>query len=512
MPPVYKSRLRADIKAYLVWAAGMLVTGLVTFPNHYCFRTYGDLAYLTQLLYYHGQGYLFVPSISSICMIGEDAPCGSPHFSPVLILLLPFFWVGGVWGILVGQWLAIGLGAWGIYQYAQYKLRDKGAACWSQIHFWGMWGIYSALGFDAHEVVIGAMLVPWVFYFWERRMWWALGLSWLGLIGSKENLALWGAWMAVIAGFWLYRGEKKAAQVGLVLAFVALGWLGLAHLGYTWASQKSSVGPSVSRVEMLYSYLAADNPLNALRYGHSAEFNLKKVIANLLGRPQLVWTFLLEGHVPEGMGAKAELHWSVLWSGGWAFFIVPVGLVLLIPVYLYKLLASDLQLWGTLYHYSLEYAVMLPLVVVWAAGRLPYRPALVLGLGAFAAHVLNLSLLSGRYSEWYTPEQHRWYSPAHYRSSFNYQKVHEGLRLIPPEAPVSAASRLLSHIPPREKYYHFPVVRDAQYLALLRGDPNPWPIRPGEPYQQVLDTLARSPYWQKIYDRDSLLIFRRREP
>jgi uncharacterized membrane protein len=106
----------------------MIITALVTFPNHYNFRTYGyDAGYVLGMF----------ENISRGNFLGTVYSREVPHiFYAVYILGLPFYWLGGIWGVLAYQWLGIGVGAWGIYAYARQKI---GKLAWlSMLHYWGM--------------------------------------------------------------------------------------------------------------------------------------------------------------------------------------------------------------------------------------------------------------------------------------------------------------------------------------------------------------------------------------
>ncbi|MCS7297204.1 MAG: DUF2079 domain-containing protein [Bacteroidia bacterium] len=491
---------RAIILVLVVWLFFMSIMGLVTFPNHYNFRTFGDLAYISQVLENHSKGYFVPKYLSSSNFYGEEGWVVVPHAAPTYHLALPFYWIGGVWGALVYQWLLVGLGGLGLFLYAKHRLKDWRAGLLSMIHYFGMWGLVSLLAFDWHEVLIW---IPFVLYGIEQRKWWIAFLTWLFFIGSKESAALWGVWIALILVF-VYKAPEERRFL-LVAGGIAALWFAIAYFLY-----KPDI-PAHSRMN-LYSYLGADDPIAALQSGQVPPFSFKRIVRTLLLRPQLVWTLLWESPYPDGVGIKSELHWSVLWSGGWAFVFQPLFLLLLLPVYMYKLLASDYMIWGTLYHYSVEFAVILPIAVLWAAQRWKgnWRCWTLLAAGALGAHIMGFSLLEKRVSKWYEAERHRWYAPQHYHSPYNYSKIHEGLRLIPPQASVSAVSRLISHIPPRWEYYHFPAgLSKVEYIALLREDPNPWPVGSAK-LIQFIDSLEKSPSWEKIWDKDKLVVFHRR--
>lgn len=182
---------------------------------------------------------------------------------------------------------------------------------------------------------------------------------------------------------------------------------------------------------------------------------------------------------------------------------------MLLPVYAYKLLSANYFMWGTVHHYSLEFALVLPLAVAWAAHK-QLKPNRFLAIGALLAHLLSFVLLDSRFSKWYDPERHRFYQAKHYRSEYTYKSIHEGLQLIPKEASVSALACLLPHLPMREGLYHFPAMRRAEYLALLEGEqPCSWPME-REAYRQFLDSLDHSAAWEKLWHKDKLRIYKRK--
>lgn len=491
------------------WTAFMVIFALISFPNHYNLRTSGtELAYSTQVMEYHLRGHI-VPRRLSMTNPYEDweGLRNDSHASPSVITALPFYWIGGAWGLLVHQWLSIGFMAVGFFVYARRRTGLWQAGYWTMFHFLGMWGITSLLGWDWHEVVSGIVWLPWFFYALEARKGWLFFLSWGLFIGAKENFALWGIWMALLLML-VYRTAEQRRLLWWGLAVSGV-WFVVSYFLY-----KGGEG-SVSRLT-LYSHLASHDPIAVLQGRENRpEFSFIRVVRTILFRPQLIWSLLFESPYPEAFtfGIKSELHWSVLWSGGWSFAFQPLFLIMLLPVYLYKLLAIDYQLWGTLNHYSVEFAALLPIAVLWTAerwrGSWKFWGALV--GGALGAHIMNISLLDHRYSKWYDPARHRWYKCEHYKSpqGYNYQKIHEGLRIIPREAAVSATSRLAPHIPARYEYYHFPSIKRAEYIALLRNDPNPWPLSPTQ-LNQYIESLERSPDWEKVWDRDQLVIFRRR--
>ncbi len=91
--------------------------------------------------------------------------------------------------------------------------------------------------------------------------------------------------------------------------------------------------------------------------------------------------------------------------------------------------------------------------------------------------------------------------------------------MVPDTASGSAVSQILPHLRPKPgQLFHFPALSEqadgggppkATHLVLLRGEVASWPM-PLQEYHQYLDSVVRSPHWEVIHDRDSLVILRRR--
>jgi len=437
---------------------------------------------------------------------------GHPHVSPAFILAVPFYWIGGVWGVLVFQVLCFGIAAIGVFLYAWVRLRDGWAATLTHLHFWGMWGITSALASDFHEVVIGIMGLPFVWLGLELRRYWLAFVGWAIFIGGKENLALWGVWMALGLCFFYKDAERRKRLLGMALA--AALWFLAGHLFYSSkASENIVIGPS--RTETLYGYLAVSDPLAAIN-GRSPEshFSYARILRTFFTKPQLLWSLLFESPYDTGQYRfiKSELYWVLLWSGGWSFFFAPLYFVLLLPVFVYKFLSMDPATWGIFHQYSVEFVCILPLAVLHAAGKWKKRSLFWVALagGAIGAHLVNFFVMRGPYSIWYMPDNVLWYSCAHYRSDFLYPCVHEGLAIVPREAPVMVSHRLSPHVPPRPDYYVWPAGgAQVDYILFLKSEYAPWPTLAREVAKDIR-ALERSRGWEKIWDKCDLVIFRRR--
>lgn len=100
----------------------------------------------------------------------------------------------------------------------------------------------------------------------------------------------------------------------------------------------------------------------------------------------------------------------------------------------------------------------------------------------------------------------RFYSKVHYQTDKNIKRIKAGLKVTEDSRIVSASSRLAPHLK-SEKIYHFPVVNDAEYIAILiKG--STWPMNEVD-FQQAIDTLKKSKSFKMLYIDKDLLIFKR---
>lgn len=186
------------------------------------------------------------------------------HFSPILALLAPLYWIhDGPETLLVAQAVLLALAIWPIWRYTERRLGPGAAYCAAGAYALS-WPIAEALAFDFHEVafvpLLSALLVE--RYDAGRRVHAALAAAALLLV--KEDMGL------LLTGFGLYlltrpdepdgerrrlrdllpRGDRRAglayAAVGLCATWVSSRVLISAFggdNGYYWAY--GALGPDV---------------------------------------------------------------------------------------------------------------------------------------------------------------------------------------------------------------------------------------------------------------------------
>lgn len=159
---------------------------------------------------------------------------------------------------------------------------------------------------------------------------------------SKETMPIIGSFLFTSTFIYYYADKQKIrlSLYGFSLAFLCLI---VQMLIISWAETKLG---HPSKPNLVYRYLWSDNPINPSYYPTDILGKIKNIIKNA----PYIWIFLWEPQITgvEYLGVKSELHFSVLATGGWAFFVIPVLLIGALPIYFYKLYSLDMHSWGTL--------------------------------------------------------------------------------------------------------------------------------------------------------------------
>lgn len=466
--------------------------GLITFVNHWLFRTAAlDLGLTAHALrdFAHLRGHtstLFTdsPPTSFFCA----------HMALLPVLAAPLYWVfGATWSLLIVQWAAILVGGWGVWAVARTHGLSSRERTLALTFFLSQWGLYSALGFDYHDNVVGAMLVPWLAHWLGRAQWGRATLAFILLLISKENMALWG--VVVMLGLaWRHAANPRVRSLALLGSGVALTY---------FLVVTNVVMPALD---------AAHQPFRQLvRYQHLGD-SLGAALWNVATDPALLFRTLFTNTLPDPAFdfVKMELWVVLVLSGGWLTLWRPWYGLMLLPVLAQKLLSSDGLFWGLNYHYSVEFAPVLALAAIEVARRVaaPRRARLLTGLVVLAATTTIVTLYTRR-SKWYFRETTNFLVGRHYRTPYDGPRLRAALRRVPASVPLSAHPHLAPWLIERAKLYHFPVVRDARLVALFKDSTHGWPLSPTE-YGTAVRRLRADPAWRVAEEDDQFLLLARR--
>lgn len=433
----------------------LLLFSSISLVNHYNLRTFAwDLGINNNAIFDYAHlrwndCMLLTPQFTNIL---------ADHFTIYPILISPFYYITGSYTMLIFQILSILFGAYGIFLLFNLKYpKNSWIPLISVIHFLSIFGIYSALSFDYHDNVVAAMFVPWLFYSFEIKNYKMIILFSILMCIGKENMALW--LIFIMIGIALsYPGFDKRRNYAFLISFLSLL--------YFFVIVKFII-PELGNNDQTYLHF---------KYKALGENSLK-VLETFFSKPGYIFKLFFETHhvIPEAFGAKPELHFMVLLSGGIFIFLRPKFLIMLIPIYGQKLFNDDFTKWGINDHYSIEFVPILCIAAFSYLVQLK-KHQLTTGIAVTLLTIVATMVTIGkRNSNWYHGERLQFYSPNHYYSDFNTKAIYEGMKLIPDSASVSASSFLVSHLAFRQYIYQFPDGTESDYIVLQKNE-HPYPL------------------------------------
>ncbi|MBO2454883.1 DUF2079 domain-containing protein [Actinomadura barringtoniae] len=153
---------------------------------------------------------------------GSDFSILGDHFSPILALLAPFYWIhDGPATLLIAQALLLALAIVPIWRYTRRHL-GRGAAYGVSIGYTLSWPIAEALDFDFHEVAFVPLLTALMVERYDAGKRRQAAIVAAALLLVKEDMGL------LLVGFGLYlltrRGERRWGAGYIVVGMVAT-WL-----------------------------------------------------------------------------------------------------------------------------------------------------------------------------------------------------------------------------------------------------------------------------------------------
>jgi uncharacterized membrane protein len=467
-----------------------LIYTSISLVNHYNFRTFGwDLGINNNAIYDYAH------LRWNDCMIMQPAFDNvlSDHFSLYPILVSPFYWIFGTWTMLVFQIAAILFGGLGIYRYVLRITANEWLSRLAVLHFFTIWGVFSALSFDYHDNVVATMFVPWFLDYFERKKWKLSIFFFVLIIIAKENMALW----AVFIGFGL--GLKAALNKNRRDLLISLGFA-FGALVYFVMVIKVFI-PALATPGRDYLH----NSFNALGS------NFGEVIVNILKHPVKTIELLFVNHSgdPAFDGIKAETYLAILLAGGFALVLAPEYFVMIIPIIAQKVF-NDLPIrWGISNHYSIEFAPILVIALYIVLQRFGKKRHQIAGICLAVSVISSVSFLDHRTSEYYNRENSQFYNKSHWVRDFDVKEVREALKNIPDDSKVSAQSHLCPHLAMRDFIYHYPFIGEANYIALLPQEPNKYPLDE-ESYNKNIEEFISSGKWEFVVNKKSVVILSKR--
>jgi uncharacterized membrane protein len=431
-----------------------------------------DLAIYDQLVWNTAHGHLFASTLiqHANTMLGD-------HFSPVVALFAPIYWV---WPdarvLLIGQSLLLGLAAVPLFFAARRCLGSVAALLVGCAYL-----VYPALHFvnlfQFHEIALlplplSVSLLA-VERGWRGRF---LGAALVSLT-VKEEVAIVVFGLGLL--WWLRRHDARMLLATIALSVV----VGILTLGV--------ILPRFSLAGAEYYYVR--------RYAYLGHTPFEMAITALTS-PGLITGHLI---TPDRLSFLAKLFvpLALLPLIGWEY---PVAAL---PVFGYLLLAESPDQYAINRHYL---APLLPFlffglalgiarVTAWRGGNGGEVPRILL-----AALVFLVSLASSYYlgpTPW-----GRGYDPKASALTDHTLYAAEALALVPADTSVSTTRNLLTWFSERERVYRFPEIGDADYVLF-----DPRELRYPAVYDgdgAELTRLLASPGYRLISSDGGVLLFR----
>lgn len=388
------------------------------------------------------------------------------HVDPLLAAFAPLWWV---WPsptmLLVVQAVAVALGALPVFWLARKHLGSERLATFFALAYL----LYPAVQWLAldefHAVALACPLLLYaVWYLDEDRL--AAALPFLGLAAvTKEEVPLavagLGIWFALARG-------RRLAGAAIAVAGVALSAFYLA-------------------VVMPY-FRDGDAPAFYDRYdavGGSPAGIVEKAFTDPLALLQAV---------TEGRDLAYLLQLALPLAG--LFLAAPLLLVAALPELAANLLSETATQTSIEFHYTAPIAPFLVAGAVFASARLP-RLAPLVPAAALAGAVVLGPLWAGEL----VPD----------RMSVHDRVAARAVELVPSDAAVSSTNGLGAHLSARRRVFSFPVIREADWVAVdLRRasylDRRSAPSTTAVPLAELL----RSGGWETVLEEDGIFVLRRR--
>lgn len=470
---------------FLILIVSALIFSSISLVNHFLYRTYAlDLGLYTNSLFDYAH---FTFNDSSVF---KNVPQNllADHFDLFLVIISPLSYLFGNSTLLLVQIAFLLIGGIGVYRYLQLKEVEERIALLGMLYFYLHFSVFSALSFDYHSNVIAASIVPWLFYFFEKKEK-SNSLFVLGLILiTKENMALW--MIFVTFGFWLL--NRKREGYNFILFFTALSTI---YFFIVTSFLMPMMSNDNTFVQFKYSILGSD---------------YKSAFTTLFYQPLLVFKslFINTSSSITGDYVKWESWLFFFFSGGIVLLFRPLWLLMLVPIFLQKFLHNQIQMWGINDQYSIEFAPILALGIFSSGNSsLPTKVRnLILSL-AFLGSVICTIRLMDRTSSMIKRANVRLYQPAHWKAEMDVRAINAALKFIPDTAIVSSQSPILPHLAWRDKIYTFPIIKDAEFIVYEKAKA-PYPISVDD-FSHITDSLENSSNWKIVYKENNVRLLKR---
>ncbi len=402
------------------------------------FTGHADLAAFDQVIWNTIHGRPFHTTMYDYNFLGE-------HFSPLLIILAPFYFI---WEdprmLLILQSLFLGLGAIPVYLTAKDKLKHNLLS----LSFSFAWLFHPFLSrvnlFEFHEVCLSPFFLLFTFYFLQRKRWWLYSIFLFLSLMVKEDISL------IITALGIYAFFKVNRKAGIITFLIGISWVYLCV-----------------KVLIPYIRVATGSGVSEATYGHFGRLGLgetpAEIIKNLIAKPQNTLNKLF-------LPANDKIATIILLT-------LPLGLLSLLSleilIALPEIILHFMASWAAQYLLAFHYSTPIPPFAIIGGiygcsfllnKKLTFAKDLSIG---FAFYILTSSFLSNYYfsTRAFNPTFSSSYNLGDYRTIWSFpskellkkyyttkreRQIFETLKeIIPKNRILSVQDNLLSHFSQR---------------------------------------------------------------
>lgn len=461
----------------------VILYSLLSLVNHYFFRTYAlDLGLYTNAAYKYAH---FLVADSSMIKDFYEPILGG-HFDLYLLIFSPLTFLFGTYTLLIVQIMALIFGGVGIYRFFQVTESKKKIPYYAAIYFYLFFGVYSALSFDYHSVVVASSVIPWFFLAIYRNNRITSTLLLLFMLISQENFALF-AFFICIGLLIEYRSQRRKVNHLLFLSLVAMVYF-------------------IAVMLFIIPSLSANGEYGGFLYSSLGE-NIFEAGKTLLTEPfeSLKILFTNHNNSPQGDFIKAEMHIILVLSGLLLLVKKPQYLLMLIPIYFQKFFHDNYIMWSIDAQYNIEFTPILTIGIFKVIAEFKREKLKTVVSVMVLLFTLSTTIRIMDSTVLFNDKSRiRIYQKQHYQRDYNVENVHNFLSKIPKDAKVSAQSPFVPHLSLREHIYLFPLVKDAEYLVYSENESH-YPLSKND-FESKIKALESSKNWDVICNEDVTIL------
>lgn len=418
------------------------------------------------------------------------------HPSFTLVIITPFCWLlkplFGSYTLLIVQNIFLTIGGFFTYKTVFLKSKHFVISLLAAIHYFLLWGHFSAIAFEYIDATIAASMIPVFFYLYFKEKYWAAIVTFIFIITSRENMPI---WFMFIGLFLLIEFYKSRKDVKMALGIIFFSMLYLLFIFKVLIPLFHSDG---------YNY-------NRFQYSLLGE-NIPQALIFVIKHPIETIKLLFINHLSDSAynGVKLEFWLVFLVSGGILLFRRPHYLLLFVPIIAQKLFSNDYQMWGINIFYSIEIVSILSIaafmiIIKFKNQKFALYTSVCLCIITFSITVIKMN---SRTSKWYDASKEKIYDRSFYSTKYNLSEIKKVLNEIPENARVCANQKIIPHLAFRDKIYYYPYINDAEYLVFLLKS-STYPLS-NQDFDQKLKELYSSSEWVVIKQTEDILVFKKK--